>query len=227
MNPLAKISEKYDADIISFSAGVSDENYESLIKAVQSISGKAPNVILLLTTFGGNPHAAFKIARFLSKNYKSIIVFVIGYCKSAGTIIALGADLIVMFPTGELGPIDAQLFKPDEKEFDSALIQFETFKSIELFIDDFFKEQLRYYQQIEGYSIKNSIEIARSVTEIMFAPIISQIEPANIVRTQRAINLARDYALRICRTKNHKDKKVLIELLIESYTDHRFVIDYQ
>lgn len=40
MNPLAKISEKYDADIISFSAGVSDENYESLIKAVQSISGK-------------------------------------------------------------------------------------------------------------------------------------------------------------------------------------------
>jgi membrane-bound ClpP family serine protease len=69
---------------------------------------------LVLSTLGGDPHAAYRIARFLKYCYKRFYLYVFGYCKSAGTIIALGADEIIMSVRGELGPLDVQMIKPDE-----------------------------------------------------------------------------------------------------------------
>jgi ClpP class serine protease len=78
----------------------------------------------MLATFGGDAHAAYKIGRALQNKYNagSIIsnheplfdVFVPTYCKSAGTILVLGADRILMSAEAELGPIDVQLRKQDE-----------------------------------------------------------------------------------------------------------------
>ena len=45
---------------------------------------------------------------------KASLRYVDTVCKSAGTILALGADVIIMSQYAELGPIDVQLQKEDE-----------------------------------------------------------------------------------------------------------------
>ena len=54
------------------------------------------------------------IARFLRGVYESVTVCVFGYCKSAGTLLALGCHEVAMGLRGELGPLDVQVSEKDE-----------------------------------------------------------------------------------------------------------------
>ncbi len=62
------------------------------------------NVFFILCTYGGHPNCAYKIARRLQTKYKKFYLYVAGYCKSAGTLIAVGSDEIVMRDSAEFGP---------------------------------------------------------------------------------------------------------------------------
>src|SRR5215208_5835495 len=53
---------------------------------------RSEKCILILTTYGGDAHAAFKIARTLRHFYGHYKVYIFGPCKSAGTLVVLGAD---------------------------------------------------------------------------------------------------------------------------------------
>ena len=70
------------------------------------------NIDFLLNTPGGDIDAADKIVRVLRRRVGSngfLRIVVPDYAKSAGTLIALGADAIVMSDSSELGPIDPQI----------------------------------------------------------------------------------------------------------------------
>jgi ATP-dependent protease ClpP protease subunit len=73
------------------------------------------NVDLLLHTGGGDIDAAEKIITMIRKRVGSarLRIVVPDYAKSAGTLIALGADSIVMSESSELGPIDPQVVMSD------------------------------------------------------------------------------------------------------------------
>jgi ClpP class serine protease len=72
------------------------------------------NAILILVTEGGDPDAAYRIARCFQEHYELFTCIVPGYCKSAGTLITIGAHELVMTDGGELGPLDIQMSKKDE-----------------------------------------------------------------------------------------------------------------
>jgi ATP-dependent protease ClpP protease subunit len=71
------------------------------------------NIDFLLNTTGGDVSTADKMARILRRRVGStagaLRVIVPDYAKSAGTLLALGADTIVMSDSSELGPIDPQI----------------------------------------------------------------------------------------------------------------------
>ena len=73
------------------------------------------NVDLLLHTGGGDIDAAEKIVSMVRTRtgQARFRVIVPDFAKSAGTLIALAADKIVMGDTSELGPIDPQFLKRD------------------------------------------------------------------------------------------------------------------
>ena len=102
------------------------------------------NVLLILATFGGDAHAAYRIARSFQKFHKTIqgpnnqptgnrfTVFLPSVCKSAGTILTLGADAVILSDMAEMGPIDVQLRKPDEVgERTSGLTPIQALESLE------------------------------------------------------------------------------------------------
>lgn len=70
---------------------------------------KSDNLDFYIETPGGSGEAAEEIVNFLRKTFKNITFVVSGEAKSAGTIMTLSADDIMMTESGSLGPIDAQI----------------------------------------------------------------------------------------------------------------------
>jgi hypothetical protein len=66
---------------------------------------RRPNLILLLVTEGGDPDAAYRISR-----YEKFSCLVSGYCKSAGTLLLLGANQLIFSEHGEIGPLEKYIF---------------------------------------------------------------------------------------------------------------------
>jgi serine dehydrogenase proteinase len=64
---------------------------------------------LILETPGGSGEIAEDIVRLIRGRYDDVAVIIPGCAKSAGTIMAMAADEILMEPMSALGPIDAQL----------------------------------------------------------------------------------------------------------------------
>jgi phage FluMu protein Com len=75
-----------------------------LIRDIDSTS-----VTLYLETPGGRAETAEEIVKCLRNRFEHVSFVVSGEAKSAGTIMVLSADEILMTETGSLGPIDAQV----------------------------------------------------------------------------------------------------------------------
>lgn len=68
---------------------------------------------LLLDTPGGDGESAIRLVRQAQSRCRELTVIVPDQAKSAGTLLALGAHVILMGPTSDLGPIDPQ-FRMDD-----------------------------------------------------------------------------------------------------------------
>jgi hypothetical protein len=213
-------------DIITYSGPISEKGQKQLANVVNTFS-KFENGLLILSTFGGDPDCAYRIARSLQKTYKRFTLFVPSICKSAGTLIALGANEIVMGKDAELGPLDIQLSKPDAlAERTSGLtprvaietLQDSAFEALEAF---FLKLRLRSGLQI---TTRTALEVATDLTGNLYRPVFQQIDPMRIGEVSRAMLIAKEYGTRLAeRSGNHKPET--LDRLVESYPSHGFVID--
>ena len=105
-----QLAESTNSDILLFSGGIERPYDDRLLDLLASMK-KRENVILFLCTRGGNADAAYRMARGLQQNYKRFTVVVAGRCKSAGTLLVIGAHEIAMTDHAELGPLDVQIGK--------------------------------------------------------------------------------------------------------------------
>lgn len=75
---------------------------------LSNLTGRSVDV--LLETGGGRGETAEDVVRLLHSKYQSVAFIIPGMAKSAGTIIAMAGDEILMEPgSSSLGPIDAQI----------------------------------------------------------------------------------------------------------------------
>jgi ClpP class serine protease len=81
---------------------------EDVLRACELTDPEVPLDIVLHTP-GGLVLAATQIARAVRSHKGKVTVLVPHYAMSGGTLIALGADEIVMSPHAVLGPVDPQL----------------------------------------------------------------------------------------------------------------------
>lgn len=73
------------------------------------LSGQIPKLSLLLNTNGGNIPTAHAIVMLIRQFAKKFEVIIPDTAMSAGTLLALGADEIVMTRQAKLGPIDPSI----------------------------------------------------------------------------------------------------------------------
>lgn len=102
---------------------------------------------IFLQTPGGSVDATEKIVSVLKKSLSGYRVIVPSWAKSAGTVIAISSDSIVMGVNSELGPIDPQ-FPVNGNLFPAELLQ----------ADDQFPQHLR---EFFGNAVKRTKEMAK------------------------------------------------------------------
>ncbi len=85
-----------------------------IIKQINAIDNN--NAIdLLIISNGGDPIVSWRIISLLREKFKKVSVLIPYTAFSAATLLALGADEIIMHPYGNLGPLDPQLSFSDAK----------------------------------------------------------------------------------------------------------------
>lgn len=215
-------------DVYVYTGDVHRDGYLDLTNAIKSRKDKhglSSEVTFCVATYGGDPNAGYRIGRALQHNYEKVNLLVVGACKSAGTLIAIAANKLIIGDMGELGPLDIQLKKNDEiGEMSSGLAIMTALdalkdRSISAFNSHLFK--IRYENQI---STKMSADIAAKLTEALISPMAAQIDPIKLGEHQRAMSIAITYGQRLSDKSGSLKDGALVKL-IASYPSHGFVID--
>ena len=220
------IAKKQSSDVIIFNGPTRRPVADELLDKVAKRK-RRDNVLLVLVTQGGSAESAYRIARCLQEAYKHFTVLIPGWCKSAGTLCVLGANEIVMTDCSELGPLDVQLPKRDEiGESSSGLVLMEALRTLR---DQTFSLFEEYMLQIKEHSsglvsFKMATEIATKMAVGLAEPLFRQIDPIQVGDTARSMAIAEAYGKRLqIKSENFDDEA--LQLLIDSYPDHSFVID--
>lgn len=221
--PVNIVADAYDADVYFVSSPIDRALVDRVVEAYASAQQRT-NAVLILTTSGGDPDAAYILARFFKHQYKVFYLFVFGYCKSAGTLIALGADEIVMSVRGELGPLDVQVYKDDEILRQNSVL--DVIQSVPMVVNQAYAAFEETFLRIIGSSggvvtTRTAAEIATALATQLLSPISAQIDPLKLGEVQRAINIAEAYGVRLGASPS------VVQQLITGYPSHGFVIDIE
>lgn len=193
--------------------------------ALKKRTQKKTKLILALSTFGGSPAEAYKIARSIRQSYQRFAVWIPFFCKSAGTLVGLGADEIIMSDGAELGPLDVQVRKPDElEEFGSGLDIKEALTFLEGRAQAAFLDTLETIRDATALSTKLAGDMSSGLMRYLYGRIFSQIDPVRLGEVSRAMRIGEEYAKRLARRPNNL-KNDAIPRLVVSYPSHDFVID--
>lgn len=218
------IIDENDCDMFILSANISNISIDALITLIRRKENKKPNIALILTTYGGDPDAGYRLVKAIKRYYQKFILYVMGSCKSTGTLISLGADEIAMGDFGEFGPLDIQLTKDDEMLSLSGLSYTQSIQSLTEEIFKTFEHSFLAIKERSSGTIttKTAAEIGSKLAVGLLSPVSAQIDPIKLGEVLRAINIAKAYGSRIA-PKNPE----LIKKLIEDYPSHGFVIDFE
>ena len=80
-----------------------------ILAQLQALPAGTKEIDLLIASHGGDPTVAWRIVSLLRERVERFSVLVPQAAFSAATLVALGADTIVMHPHANLGPVDAQI----------------------------------------------------------------------------------------------------------------------
>lgn len=209
-------------------AGPIDRNgYEIISQVCETLPEPYPKKVnLILSTYGGDPDAGFRIARCLQHYFTDgITLFVPHYCKSAGTLIAIGASELVLSDRGELGPLDVQLVKSDEMfERSSGMDITQGFNVLTSQAYEMFNTITVNLKLKSRLSTKLASEAASQIAVGAFAPIFAQIDPLRLGEIQRATEIAFKYG-NLLKVKFDNLQEYGVITLISGYPSHAFVID--
>jgi hypothetical protein len=210
-------------DIITYAGAITTQGYEAVCEALNK--KQSDKVILVLATPGGDPHAGFRIGRALQCNYDKFDALIPRYCKSAGTLIVIGASVIYMDDMSELGPLDIQVKKGDELiGRNSGLDIFQAVTYLQTQSMSAFRNYLLELTQDTGLSTRVASDIASKLTSGLFEPIASQIDPIKLAEMQRATEIAFHYGFRL-NEKSNNMRSDGMQKLVTGYPSHGFVID--
>jgi hypothetical protein len=210
-------------DVIVYTGAINSSGYRSVCEALDKKGSS--DVLLVLATPGGDPHAGFRIARALQHAYGEFEALVPRYCKSAGTLILVGAKTLYLDDMSELGPLDIQVKKGDELiGRNSGLDIFQAVNYLQNQSMEAFRTYLLELTRDAGLSTRVASDIASRLTTGLFEPIAAQIDPIKLAEMQRATEIAFEYGNRL-NEKSGNMRSIGLQKLVTGYPSHGFVID--
>jgi len=212
---IKKIEERTGHQLICYIAGIEAPiERDDVVAFVDLLHNVQPDrdLDLMLHTPGGDGDAAEKLISLARKKVGkgALRVVVPDYAKSAGTLMALGADAVCMSDSSELGPIDPQVVRSDQS---GNRAQF----SVQCYLDA--------YDDHTAALQKNPNDVAAQI-------MLGQLDPATVKRYQavrdRARVLAEDLLKRGMFRNGGNWSKTAGELLdTKRWQSHAQMISYE
>lgn len=197
-----------------------------------ALKGKSfDNLDVILQTPGGLINPAFQIIKILRKHAKKVHIIVPWIAKSAGTLICLGGDEILMTELSELGPLDSQIteeYEEDRSKTNSALNGFNALEQIQQHTLDTLDMTAKLIYRNSKMREYKAYQLASDFSAKASAPLYNQLDPKQIGLCARVLDLAEKYGITILNRYMGWDIKQAtntIKNLVWEYPDHDFVID--
>ena len=227
-----EVCRERDADLLVLAGGIDFMEGMTIEQKVRAAKERAKNIVFLLTTPGGSADVAYRLTRCIQRAYRSdndctFYLFVDSFCKSAGTLIALGANTLIMSDGAEFGPLDVQISKQDEfEERTSGLTPMQALTYLRSEVYESYEHFFTRIRRKTRLTSKMAAEIAAQLTTGVFSEVYSQFEPNRLGEYTRAMSVAEEYGVRLAKVgANLRDPKSLTKL-IDGYPSHEFVIDH-
>lgn len=231
---LEAVGEKYEADILAYIGFIMEPDDDTALAVLRKRRRKRKNVLLVLSTPGGSADAAYRIARCIQRAYKcrsddmaergTFYLYVHDMCKSAGTLLALGATTLIMSQGAQLGPIDVQLL--NEEEVGERRSGLAPRQAMEMLSAEAGKAFFRMFRLMRTSGLhlptKMAAESAAKMAIGMIEPLYAQLDPIRMGEVERFVNIAQEYGERLRSTNVKNDT---ISKLLSEYPSHEFVID--
>ena len=204
-----------------FSTKIGDDVIPILFRHLELI-GNTNNIDLLLYTRGGDMVVPIRIVKLIRSYCKKFGVLVPYRAHSAGTLIALGADEIVMAKLGELTPVDPitqHPFNPRDPVDQRQIIPISV-------------EDITYYLLLAkdkgGVKEDKMIEIYDNLTTHSY-PDPKHLHPlalGNVYRTQKMIRILSEKLLSLHIDTQKEENKKKVEKIVNEITSDICVHNY-
>ena len=142
--------------------------------------GKVHRISLILYTLGGDTLAAWNIVNLIREFCDELEVIVPNKCRSAGTLMALGANTIVMTKQATLGPIDPSI----TREMSPIIPNSNPPKKLTLSV-----ESVKGYFHLLKREFGVNSNAAKSNAYIKLADYIHPVVLGDVYRTQKQIQM--------------------------------------
>jgi hypothetical protein len=197
--------------LLTYTAGrsalISREDPVYLVDLLHNLVRGKP-IDLILHTPGGDVDAAEKFLSLLQAyaEPKRLRIIVPDFAKSAGTLIALGADGIVMSDASELGPIDPQIVRYDRDGNES-------WHSVLNYLDAF---------------AQHAADLRADPNDIVASIMIDKLDPTQIKRHEMMRDRARNFAERELRKKGLNYTAIASDLIdTKRWLSHGQMINWE
>lgn len=168
-------------------------------------------ISLVLNTSGGNLEAPWPLVNLIREYCKFFEVIVMHRALSAGTMIALGADRIVMLPYSQLSPVDPAAEIVDNEKKQRRRLEIEDI----IGYVDFAKEKIGIAEQ------SSLAEIMKELTKEVSPTMLGSINRTHALVRRLAKNLLDLHKQRL----PEKQSKEIVENLTQKLYSHRHLIN--
>ena len=198
-----------------FNARIAMDVIPLISKQLQTIQ-KTENIDLFLYSAGGDTMVPWRLVSMIREYCDKFSVIIPYKAHSAATMIALGADEIVMSNLSELSPIDpstANVFNPQDPQNPQ--------NKIPISVEDV----MAYFDLAKNkFGIKNDEELARVF--IKFIESNPQIHPLALGNVNRIHNLIRILAKRLIKSHHIQSKEEEVEKIVDYFTEKLYSHQY-
>jgi hypothetical protein len=91
------------------SAYMSSDALPQIVEQLDALPIGTQTLDFLIASYGGDPMVAWRIMTLIRERVENVAVLIPQSAYSAATLVAFGANDIVMHPNGHLGPVDMQI----------------------------------------------------------------------------------------------------------------------
>lgn len=145
----AKIEEHRSRPLITYvtskregaRSSMATDSLPYIIDQLDKLPKKTKSLDFLIASYGGDPMVAWRIISLIRQRVDQVSVLIPQSAYSAATLVALGANEIVIHPNGHLGPVDMQI-----TTFESGIHRRFSTEDISFFLD-FVRDTLKITDQ--------------------------------------------------------------------------------